>query len=239
MNELTIANCIADYKAQRVDEIDLFNGKSVIVFKMDESGWWLGELDEQYGKFPGNHVTVLEEKEANKAHNQRKINQGLVDLRRQSAEADSKMDQLNKEIMSLTTELLRMDKELETFRNSTFPATLSEVIEKNKHFIPTLESYIENSAKNQKSNEVCLKMGNTFVRSMEVFCERMNENDKISKKLKKRVTKGEGDLAAAFDVAAELYKENSATRETVFENRENYIEDLAALQQLIIALTKK
>ncbi|WAR23286.1 AHI1-like protein [Mya arenaria] len=55
---------IYDYKAQRSDELDLFNGDEILVLYRDTENWWMGELrNGQQGFFPANYVISEDQQE--------------------------------------------------------------------------------------------------------------------------------------------------------------------------------
>ncbi len=54
-----------DYEPEQDDEIALTPGDVILVYDQDESGWWTGEIGDQYGLFPGAFVEFLENEEEN------------------------------------------------------------------------------------------------------------------------------------------------------------------------------
>ena len=71
-----IAKVVGDYQPKTVEEIALKKEEYATVFNQSD-GWCYGESESCFGRFPANCITILQQKEASKAHNQRKINQGF------------------------------------------------------------------------------------------------------------------------------------------------------------------
>lgn len=54
------ARVLFDYEPEQDDEIALTPGDIITVYDQDESGWWTGEIGEQYGLFPGAFVEFID-----------------------------------------------------------------------------------------------------------------------------------------------------------------------------------
>lgn len=52
----TQVKVLYDFEAKKREHISLKRGDVITVLEKRESGWWIGELNEQKGKFPSNYV---------------------------------------------------------------------------------------------------------------------------------------------------------------------------------------
>ncbi len=59
-----LARVLFDFEATQSDDLSLREGEIVEVLDKDESGWWIGRVDNRKGEFPFNYVQLLTEDEA-------------------------------------------------------------------------------------------------------------------------------------------------------------------------------
>lgn len=120
--EGTYAKAVYDYIPEN-KETDLTFKKndmiSVILQGID--GWWKGELNGSFGKFPGSYVQILTGDELKKNMRRVKFKQEMVRLRKQDVDEDKTLERLEKEkeeLLSIQSELNNQWSELETIFSS-------------------------------------------------------------------------------------------------------------------------
>ena len=189
----------------------------------------------------------------------------MVELRNQINQNDTKKSQMEEEIKMIEKEIEKMEKEEKFLKENPISVILKQLLEENKFFFPTLESYKDHAQKNHKINEICLKLEKNLTNALIIFSKKLNENEKVPKKIKKKVeTDGKkkkkkkkkfflhiyfilfftpfffilpGEVAIAINSINETIRENHTTRETFFEDRLISVSDLNIIHSLINELT--
>lgn len=59
-----LARVLFDFEGAQSDDLSLKEGEIVEIIDKDESGWWIGKIDNRKGEFPFNYVQLLTEDEA-------------------------------------------------------------------------------------------------------------------------------------------------------------------------------
>lgn len=114
----TYCKALYDYVPQDTNTDLTFKKNDMIqVILSGIDGWWKGELNGNFGKFPGSYCQVLQGEELRKNMRRVKFKQEMVRLRKQDADEDKTLERLQQEkeeLLAAQTEINAQWSELES-----------------------------------------------------------------------------------------------------------------------------
>lgn len=211
----------------------LEEGDAVSVLAEGADGWWYGECQGKYGRFPGSYVAKLEEKEAEKVRKKAKIDVKIQEMREQSEHQDKFIARLAQSREQLQSEIDALARERDALLQSSFKKQLAGVLGTMPQFEQTAKQYRDALQKTMGQSELSASLQQELLIALNGLWSAAN-NPKLAKKHKKALTKLEPLLASA----RERLQESVVKKREAVETRSDLIKDLAELDAKIQASFK-
>lgn len=203
-------------------DLALSEDATVSVLGQGADGWWYGESEGRYGRFPGSYVVMLDNKDADKARKKSKIEVKIQEMREQAEHQDKEIARLAEVKRSLQEEIDKLVKQTAHLQTSDFPPKVRAVAQSMPQFAATLEQYREALEQMLQQTELSASQQQELLIALNGLWSAAN-NPKLQKKYKKVLVKMEPQLAVVREA---LQKSIQRKRETM-EVRSDLVKDLA------------
>jgi len=111
------ATALYDYYAVEDQEISFKQGDTLKILSQGEDGWWQGEINGKIGRFPGSYVKVeYKTKKQQFVESMQNVKKKTDEERAMIKSLTDSKSSLEKEIHSITSELLNFDNELKKLK---------------------------------------------------------------------------------------------------------------------------
>lgn len=235
----TVAKALYDYEPQRDEEITLKKGDLVHIINKGSSGWWIGECNEKFGKFPGTYVEVMSNEARDGALRKQRFMEDygrvkddferetkkVEELESRKKELEEALEEIEHKQASLDTaakELRQLlAKEFEGGRLSTFTFEVEDLCDK--------------LAKNQSSQEAIDYMKGQLMQGLENLSKTLTAPDPKKKKDKKNEKNKEVVLNAINQIWNKFIGDDLA-RKNLTDVRAKIYEDVLELRALLKVL---
>lgn len=223
-----------DYAPAQAGDLSFKAGDVVSVFNRGADGWWYGESNGRYGRFPGSYVSLLDDGECKKVFKKLKIESKIQEMREQSDYNAKQLTQLQSSKATLLQELDSLAKQRDFLLASEFPARMHSVSSSMPQFPLTARLYRESLEKMLVLTDKSTAQLQELLIAINTLNSAAN-NPKLAKKYKKVLVKLEPMLGPLRAQAQAIIEQKRQT----FDVRSDLVKDLKDIDAVVGNAAKK